>query len=196
MLLLLVGTQLPDFVDKPLARWFDVLPHGRTLAHSLLTVTIVGMLVYVYFERRDRSHLGLAFGVGYLSHPLVDSLFPLLNGQYQYVAYLLWPLFGLSELPSYGGWGLWGTNLIEPLELLFGRAEPIDFDVYVSGLLEIVLVVLAGRIWHRDGGLGSLPSGTDSNWCSRRNPIPIDSDGRIFRCRRRPDRCNSAALLA
>jgi len=148
---LAVGTQLPDLVDKPLAWRLGVLPAARTLGHSLLTITVVSMLVYAYFERRDRAHVALAFGVGYVTHPLVDGLFPLLNGQYQYAAYLLWPLFGLSGLPAYDIGSLAGIVLVEPLELLLGGAEPIDFDIAVSGLLEITVVVLAGRMWHHDG---------------------------------------------
>jgi hypothetical protein len=65
---LAVGTQLPDLVDKPLAWRLGVLPAARTLGHSLLTITVVSMLVYAYFERRDRAHVALAFGVGYTSH--------------------------------------------------------------------------------------------------------------------------------
>ena len=157
-LLLAFSTQLPDLVDKPLAWRLDVLPAGRTLGHSLLSVVVVSALVYAYFERRDRGHVALAFAIGYLSHPLVDGLFPLLNGQYQYVAYLLWPLFGFSGLPAYELGGLAGTVLIEPMEILLGGAEPIDFNVRLRGLLDIAIVVFAGRIWHHDGmpGIGAL----------------------------------------
>jgi hypothetical protein len=45
-LLLAFGTQLPDLVDKPLAWRLDVLPAGRTLGHSLLSVVAVSALVY------------------------------------------------------------------------------------------------------------------------------------------------------
>ena len=78
---LAVSTQLPDLIDKPLAWRLGVLPAARTLGHSLLTITAVSVLVYAYFERRDCAHVALAFGVGYVTHPLVDGLFPLLNGQ-------------------------------------------------------------------------------------------------------------------
>ena len=112
---------------------------------------MVSVLVYAYFERRGRPHVALAFGIGYVSNPLVDGLFPLLSGQYQYVAYLLWPLFGFSGLPAYEIGSLAGTVLIEPTEILLGEAEPIDFNVNLRGLLEITIVVLAGRMWHYDG---------------------------------------------
>jgi len=143
-LLLAFGTQFPDLIDKPLAWGVDVLPAGRTLAHSLLTAAVLTTLVYAYSKRRDRPDVGLAFTVGYASHPFADALFPLLNGQYQYAAYLFWPLFGL---PSWVGIR---TVLVEPLEVLLG-AEPIDVDITIHMLTELVLVVLAVRTWRRDG---------------------------------------------
>jgi len=38
-LLLAVGTQFPDAVDKPLAWSLGVLPNGRSLAHSVFLAT-------------------------------------------------------------------------------------------------------------------------------------------------------------
>jgi membrane-bound metal-dependent hydrolase YbcI (DUF457 family) len=144
ILLLTFGTQFPDLVDKLLAWELDVLPAGRTLAHSLLTVAVVTTLVYAYSKRRGSTDLGLAFAVGYVSHPFADALFPLLNGQYQYAAYLFWPLFGL---PSWVGMRI---VLVEPLEVLLG-AEPIDVDITIHILTELALVALAVRTWRRDG---------------------------------------------
>lgn len=149
--LLAVGTQLPDLIDKPLAWGLDVLPAGRSLGHSVVIALLISSLVYAYADRRDCPDVGLAFGVGYLSHPFVDALFPLLNGQYQYVAYLLWPLFGVWDLPPFDIGRLSGRVLIEPLELLLSGYEPVDFDITVSGLIETTVVLLAGRTWVRDG---------------------------------------------
>ena len=148
--LLALGTQFPDLVDKPLAWGFGVLPAGRTLAHSLLTVAVVITPVYAYFKRRGRPGLGLAFAIGYVTHPFADAFFPLLSGSYQYVAYLLWPLFGFSELPPYD---VGRVVLVEPLEVLLG-AEPIDFDITTNGLVQLTLVGFVVRMWRRDGAPG------------------------------------------
>jgi len=42
-----VGTQFPDLIDKPLGWTFGVLPGGRTLAHSLLTVAVVAVVLAI-----------------------------------------------------------------------------------------------------------------------------------------------------
>lgn len=149
--LLAFGTQLPDLVDKPLAWGLDVLPAGRLLGHSVVIASVIASLVYAYSKRRGCPDVGLAFGVGYLSHPFVDGLYPLLNSQYQYVAYLLWPLFGVWDLPPFEIGYLSGQVLVEPLEILLSGYEPIDFDVTVSGLIETTVVLSAGWAWLRDG---------------------------------------------
>ena len=147
-LLVLFGTQLPDLVDKPLA-WAGILPSGRTLAHTLIVVVPLSVVVYLYASRHGRSSDALAFGVGYISHPLVDGFKPLIVGEYQYVHYLLWPLFGL-DLPSYT---VSRFVVIEPFELLLGW-EPVDLDITLYGLAQFTLLVFAILVWSRDGAPG------------------------------------------
>lgn len=67
-----VGTQFPDLVDKPLAWTFSVLPSGRSLAHLLLAAGIVIAGTYWFAKRRGREEVAIAFGVGYVSHSLID----------------------------------------------------------------------------------------------------------------------------
>ncbi len=71
---LLVGTQFPDLVDKPLAWYVGVLPTGRTLAHSLLVLIPVSLVVLALARRYDRTELGFAFVLGALSHAVVDVI--------------------------------------------------------------------------------------------------------------------------
>lgn len=110
---LLVGTQFPDLVDKPLAWTLDVLPNGRSLAHSLFTAVVLVVALYLLLDRHGRSTLANAFGVGYLSHLVGDALASAAVGQYTYyyVGFLAWPLVPaidegekslLAELPSVG----------------------------------------------------------------------------------------------
>jgi hypothetical protein len=87
-----VGTQLPDLVDKPLAWYLSVLPYGRTLAHSLLVAVPVVLLAVWLTRRRDQRLVGVAFGVGYLSHLLGDSLHALVTVDWADLSFLLWPL--------------------------------------------------------------------------------------------------------
>ncbi|WP_255196445.1 metal-dependent hydrolase [Halorarius litoreus] len=86
------GTQVPDLVDKPLAWYLSVLPYGRTLAHSLFVAIPVVLLVGWVARRRKRPVVGVAFGLGYLSHLLGDSLHALLTQQWGDLFFLVWPL--------------------------------------------------------------------------------------------------------
>ena len=86
------ATQFPDLVDKTLAWGLHVLPSGQSLAHSLFVAVPLSLLVVVFAWRRGRSPLGVAFGVGYLSHLPGDVLWPYLTGGPLATSFLLWPL--------------------------------------------------------------------------------------------------------
>ncbi|SFR36549.1 metal-dependent hydrolase [Halogeometricum limi] len=93
--LVVVGSQMPDLVDKPLAWTFGVLPSGRSFAHSLLAGTVIVILVVSLLSRLDVPSPG-AFVLGYYSHLLGDSYQPILAGNYQELAFLLWPVLPLD----------------------------------------------------------------------------------------------------
>ncbi|SFR66891.1 metal-dependent hydrolase [Halogeometricum limi] len=80
MFLILVGTQLPDLIDKPL--WLlGILPSGRALGHSLLFAVPLAVLVTLALRRVFDAHwLGVAFGIGYVSALLGDGALFLIQG--------------------------------------------------------------------------------------------------------------------
>jgi hypothetical protein len=92
-LLLVLGTQLPDLIDKPLAWTFGVLPSGRMFAHSLVVCLPVLAVLTVVAHRRGRGWLGLLFSVAYLSH-LAGDFYPILyhGTDYYFFPNLFWPL--------------------------------------------------------------------------------------------------------
>ena len=150
---LAVGTQFPDLVDKPLAWTFGVLTSGRSLAHSLLTATVVIALIAWYARRRDRSELAVAFAVGYLSHLFGDALGPLLDGEYVYFSSLGWPLLPPPPYTHEGG--------------ILAHFQGFTFTA--MSVFEIALMVAVFGLWLRDGvpglavlrswlGIGSDPS--------------------------------------
>lgn len=148
VLLLAVGTQFPDLVDKPL--WMvGFLPSGRTLAHSLVTAAIVVSVAYLFLRRRGRGQAAFAFGVGYVAHILTDGFKPLLVGEWQYVVYLFWPLLGVHGPPYHG----FRIVVFEPLEFFLGR-EPVDVDISLYLLLQLFLFVAAAYVWVADGTPG------------------------------------------
>lgn len=135
VLVLALGTQLPDLVDKPLAWYVPVLPTGRSLAHSLLVGGLVVALVFAYARRTDRTHLGTAFAVGYLSHPLADGLHPFVQGEWHFLAYLAWPVL---PSPEYEG--------PESVLTRLAQLEPTP-----SFLFGLALTAVAALLWARHG---------------------------------------------
>ncbi|WP_266079564.1 metal-dependent hydrolase [Haladaptatus caseinilyticus] len=140
---LALGTQFPDIIDKPLAWGFGVLPTGRSLAHSLLTASLLLAITYGYCRRRGIRNFWAAFAIGYLTHPFADVFQPVLLGQYQYAVFLLWPI----------------------------RSFPTNHPVYVSPFdasgffaFELLLVAVALIVWLFDGtpGLDVVTASTNT----------------------------------
>jgi len=96
LLAVVIGTQLPDLVDKPLAWWFNALPSGRSLAHSLVVAVPLSIGVLLFAWYRTHPETGLAFATGYMSHLFGDSYGALYHWRPTEFSFLLWPL-----LPAY-----------------------------------------------------------------------------------------------
>ncbi|MFB6252114.1 MAG: metal-dependent hydrolase, partial [Halobellus sp.] len=67
VLLLAVGTQLPDLVDKPLNWWLDIFD-GRAIGHSMFAAVVISILFFSVMRRYDREDLAVALSVGLVSH--------------------------------------------------------------------------------------------------------------------------------
>ena len=88
--LLLIGSLLPDIIDKPIGRLFfrETFNNGRIFAHTLaflVVLTLSGWLLY--WSRKKNFLLVLSFGV--LTHLFLDIM-------WKNPRTLLWPLYGLS----------------------------------------------------------------------------------------------------
>ena len=92
VLALLAGTQTPDLIDKPLAWYLHVLEYGRSLAHSVLTGGLILLTIVLYLRYRGHGRLATAFAIGYLSHLVGDSYGFALAGNWENLAFLVWPL--------------------------------------------------------------------------------------------------------
>lgn len=73
-LAVVVGSQLPDLVDKPLAWTVNVLPNGRSLMHSAVTVTLLTIAIVWYARRHNRPEPFYAFALGIWAHLFADAL--------------------------------------------------------------------------------------------------------------------------
>lgn len=104
MFLVVVGTQLPDLIDKPLALVVDgAFASGRTVAHSLFfAIPVILILGVILRHRRGPTIPVVLFAVGYVSHPFLDASVFLLQGTLARdlveVGFVLWPV----ELPADG----------------------------------------------------------------------------------------------
>lgn len=130
-----LGTQAPDLVDKTLAWYLPVLPAGRSLAHSLIAVVVVSAVVYALARRRNRSDVGGAFAIGYLTHPLVDGLQAFVAGEWQFLTYLAYPLLPAPHYPGEHG--------------LLAHLLRLEASPWIVG--ELVLTAAALLVWRHHG---------------------------------------------
>ena len=129
--LILLGSMLPDLIDKPLGIWLlrDTLSNGRIFAHTLLfAVLLLAVGVYVYISRRKLNLLCLSFGN--MAHLGLDEMW--LDRRT-----LFWPLYGWSF--ERGDVSHWLERIIVAL-----RTEPGVYIPEIAGalLLGIFLVSL------------------------------------------------------
>jgi hypothetical protein len=89
---LVIGTQFPDLIDKPLGWGTSLLPSGTSFAHSLLVAVPLAALAVTATAAVDRGDVGVAFALGYLLHLPADVVYPLLIGRPLNWTFLFWPL--------------------------------------------------------------------------------------------------------
>jgi len=143
--LVALGSQLPDLVDKPLAWTVGALPTGRSLAHSLLILGPLLAVAYLYASRRDRAAarfarregarapLVVALGLGAIVHSLTDALYPVVEGEFGGTAFLAWPV---ADLPP----------TTDPQSFV-GQFTQMAFTPEFA--FELLLVALALTVWVR-----------------------------------------------
>ncbi|MFC6813228.1 metal-dependent hydrolase [Natrialbaceae archaeon GCM10025810] len=90
VLVVLLASQLPDLIDKPLAWQFGVVSSGRSLGHAAVIAVPLAVGVFVVARRAGRSPVGGAFAVGYLAH-LATDVSPRFPGGAWDLTVVLWP---------------------------------------------------------------------------------------------------------
>lgn len=142
------GSQFPDLVDKTLAWSVGVLSAGRSLAHSALTAGVVSTVVLLIVARRRRTEWGLAFAIAYASHLIGDAVPKLVEGNYQDLAFLLWPVL---RPPESGGMG----SVVRSLREL--AASPAGYLAAHPSRAAILVALVV--IWTADGFPGIVGPG-------------------------------------
>jgi membrane-bound metal-dependent hydrolase YbcI (DUF457 family) len=147
-LVLVLATQLPDVVDKPLSWLFGLFPSGFSVAHSIFVAVPLILAVIVATQQRRRPELGIAFAVGYGSHLVGDVVAPLRDGDSIELSRVLWPL--VTQSPYDHDYGLVGRTVVylEALVSTLGAADPIVLVLYLA------LPVAALLFWIADGRPG------------------------------------------
>jgi inner membrane protein len=88
--ILLVGSLLPDIIDKPVGQLIfrDTFANGRIFCHTLLFLLIISLAgIYLYQRRRKNWLLVLSFGT--FTHIILDQMWLAPET-------LLWPLYGFT----------------------------------------------------------------------------------------------------
>ena len=143
-----LGSQFPDLVDKPLGWGTTVLPSGTSLAHSLLVAVPVAVAVVAVGRRIGRSTPAVAFALAYLAHLPADVVYPMLLGGGPKVGFLLWPLVPADPTPPTAVVGRVGELFAEFLSVLGTPAG------YAFLVVEITLLGTAVLLWRADGRPG------------------------------------------
>jgi membrane-bound metal-dependent hydrolase YbcI (DUF457 family) len=146
-LLLILGTQLPDLVDKPLNWWFGILD-GRGIGHSLFVIVPISVLVVVVADRYDRTAYGAAFSIGLVTHLAGDVLPAAIGGDIWKAGYLLWPLL---PAPTYQSDSFW--DHLDRWVATVSSFEPGSAVSFVQSAfaLQLLLTLLLLVVWAGDG---------------------------------------------
>lgn len=123
----IVGSQFPDLIDKPLAHQFGLIPSGRVFMHSLPIALPVLVVVGLYGWLTERPRLGWAFVVAYLSHLLADNYRAFVGSTPQLPSDLLWPFAAPIARPIEPHW-----------------AGPDDITIRLWTILSVVVLTLVG----------------------------------------------------
>lgn len=150
VIVLLLGTQLPDLVDKPLSWFLGIFPQGYSVGHSVFVALPVGLVVLAVFRTHARA--AIAFTVGYWSHLVGDIGFGLLTNNPLTFHRVMWPIL---TLPAYSN-DLTGFARIEAYLITF-----INFFADEGAAAALVLLavyfgpcVVAFILWIVDGTPG------------------------------------------
>ncbi len=123
--LLLIGSLLPDIIDKPLGYFLlrDTFSSGRIITHTLLFLILIMLAGYYLYRSRGKTGL-LAISFGTFAHLIFDQM-------WRAPRTLFWPFYGAT----------------------FARAEVIDWipnmlhtlltepQVYIPEILGIVIFI-------------------------------------------------------
>lgn len=142
---LVLGSQLPDLIDKPLGWVVGVFPSGVSLGHSLFFALPTCLAVLGWRRRCGRPGEGVAFAIGYLLHLPADALYPVVLGAEDRAWLFLWPVTrGDLTAPDDAA-----AHLLD-LVADFLAVVRSPRGIWIVGL-EVLLLGLTVALWVADG---------------------------------------------
>lgn len=148
-LTLVIATQFPDFVDKPLGWLLGVVP-GHSVAHSVFIAAPLILSGMILAGRYDRPGVGAAWAIGYLSHLLGDVFSPTAIIEMDVsLGFLFWPLVPVP-MNTHGGFVQ--TLLFYVQESLAYLLSPLGIIYLIA---EVGILSAAFAIWMYDGHPGA-----------------------------------------
>ena len=137
---LLVGSLLPDIIDKPVGQYIfrDAFNNGRIFSHTLLFFIVISTVGIFLYKKQRRTWL-LALAAGTFTHLLLDEI-------WQTPVTLFWPLLGFSfPREELAGWAsdIWSALFSEP-------------RVYIPEIVGLVILLVLGIYLIKRRGLGAF----------------------------------------
>jgi inner membrane protein len=88
--ILLVGSLLPDIIDKPVGQFFfkETFHNGRIFSHTLIFLVLITMVGFYLYRRRRQVWL-LTLAGGTFTHLVLDEM-------WQFPRTLFWPFLGFN----------------------------------------------------------------------------------------------------
>lgn len=142
----LVATQFPDLIDKPLSWGLGLFPTGYALGHSVFIAVPVGVLILG--ARRDEGGVAPAFVAGYWSHLVGDVLDPLRRGEPPLLDRVLWPVVAGRPYEEALGLGR-GVAYLEAFVRAAASTDPLEII-----LIYLLLPLVMAAEWVVDGAPG------------------------------------------
>lgn len=109
--LLLVGSLLPDIIDKPVGQLFfrATFSNGRIFSHTILFLALISIIGFYLYQRHRKTWL-LVLSFGTFTHLIFDQMWLTPHT-------LLWPLYGFAfERIEFTNW------ILKILHALFTNA--------------------------------------------------------------------------
>jgi inner membrane protein len=145
--LLIIGSLLPDIIDKPVGQYFfrEAFYNGRIFAHTLLFLVLITAAGYYLYRRH--SQLGmLALAGGTFTHLVLDKI-------WETPGTLFWPVLGLAftryELDDWAA-GLLRALLSNPyiyISEAAGLVILLWFGVRVISRKKVMTFLWRGKIY-------------------------------------------------